>query len=212
MRIKRFFFVSICLLIFSTASLVAQNLGTDLTYYGFTEYDENGNKIYGKTFMGQEYFYEYNDDGKLSFWLNIDSKWGDETACSIEYDTKGRIIHEDYGYEEYTYEYDEENYTVQQKYRDGSLGWKYDCDTKWQRIHGKRGVMEWWAYFDSNGNETYNKDWQGIEIKYEYDSKGRLIHEISNNSGEFWYEYTFWDNGNVKLQKMYLVRTEETVG
>lgn len=149
MRIKKNFFVSICFLIFSIASLVAQNLGTDLTYYGFTEYDENGNKVYGKTFVGQEYFYEYNDDGKLSFWLNIDSKWGDETACSIEYDSKGRIIHEDYGYEEYT---------------------------------------------------------------YEYDSKGRIIHEISNNSGEFWYEYTFWDNGNVKLQKMYLVRTEETVG
>ena len=231
MNIKKALLALTLILIVSVASLAALDIGTDLTYYGFVDYNKDGLKTHSVDFGG-EYYWEYYLDGKLLSYIGIDYEWEDETGCSYKYDSKGRVIREDYGYEVYTYEYDDKNYTGQQKYRNGALGWKYDYDSNWRQIHAKRGVMEWWKEYDSNGNLIYWKDTdapdrryeydsngnliketQGSYITtYEYDSEGRLIHETTNYGNESIYEYSFWENGKVKERREYMVLSAEPVG
>lgn len=231
MTCKKSLFVLAFVLIFAVASLSALDLGTDLTYCGYVEYDENGWKIHSVDF-GAEYYWEYYPDGKIKSVFGIDYEWEEESESSYEYDSKGRLIREDLGYEVYTYVYDDKNFTGQQKYKDGALGWKYDYDSNWRQIHAKRGVMEWWKEFDSKGNLIYWKntdapdrryeyDSNGNRVKeiqgeyvttYEYDSAGRLIHETTNYGDESIYEYSFWENGNVKERREYMVLSAFPVG
>ena len=47
------------------------------------------------------------------------------------------------------------------------------------------------------------KDSDGFEKWYEYDSNGNQIHYKDNDGEEYWHEYTYWKNGKVKTKTEY---------
>lgn len=64
------------------------------------------------------------------------------------------------------------------------------------------------CYGDSDGTEGwYDHDENGNEIHYknngDYDARGNEIHFKNNHNREWWFEYTFHENGKVKTKKKF---------
>ncbi len=58
------------------------------------------------------------------------------------------------------------------------------------------------AEYDSKGNKIHHKasNWENW---WKYDSKGNLLHRRTNYNEEEFYEYTYWDNGNLKKENVF---------
>ncbi len=219
MNFKKIFIILLGTVLF-VSSLSAQYVGKEFIFSGLVEYDESGNKIHEKGEYSDCY-YEYDSEGHV-----IHSTISDEyedVENWFTYDDKGRLYGQRFEGGEYWFEYDEQNHQIIQ-HGNGDGNWVYDCDEKWNKLHGSNGVIQWWAKYDSNGNQILHRDMEGFVITYEYDSKnhltkkseynkyitnyeydpnGNLFRESSNYTSDVWYAYTYWSNGKVKSQRRF---------
>lgn len=73
-----------------------------------------------------------------------------------------------------------------------------------EKLHtGKEELHE----YDSMGHIIYDfyKDVDSCKTSsYEYDSEGRKVYQIDNKVDESWFEYEFYSNGSVKIQKEFI--------
>ena len=122
-------------------------------YYWVTtfKYDSRGNKIYSNM-DGREEWFAYDSHNNLIYsYEGEDEKW-----FEYEYDDNGNVTHKVSKY--YTMAYGETGY----RYRKA-----FNCRDEWYEYDKYNNVIH---YKDST---TFEK-W----YEYEYDSKGRIIHEI----------------------------------
>lgn len=130
------------------------NNKTSETFYSWVtifKYDSRGNKIYSNG-SGREEWFAYDSKNNLTYsYEGEDEKW-----FEYEYDTNGNIIHKVSKY--YTMAYGESGL----RYRKA-----FNCRDEWYEYDKYNNVIH---YKDST---TFEK-W----YEYEYDSKGRIVHEI----------------------------------
>lgn len=122
-------------------------------YYWVTtfKYDSRGNKIYSNM-DGREEWFAYDSHNNLIYsYEGEDEKW-----FEYEYDDNGNVTHKVSKY--YTMAYGETGY----RYRKA-----FNCRDEWFEYDKYNNVIH---YKDST---TFEK-W----YEYEYDSKGRIVHEI----------------------------------
>ena len=222
MNFKKIFIILLGTVLF-VSSLSAQYVGKEFIFSGLVEYDESGNKIHEKG-EESEVWLEYDENGNMthSKVADIYDDWATREYW-FTYDSEGKRIGERGADGEYSFEYDEQNHKIIE--HGGNRGnWVYDCDEKWNKLHGSNGVIQWWAKYDSNGNQILHRDMEGFVITYEYDSKnhltkkseynkyitnyeydpnGNLFRESSNYTSDVWYAYTYWSNGKVKSQRRF---------
>ncbi len=111
----------------------------------YSEYDKNGNVTYTERASGFKEWREYNSFGKLQHSKNTA---GDEVW--YEYDSKGNAL----------------SYKTQ-------LGDLFSCNFK----------------YDSKGNLILKEFSSGNTVTFEYNEKNLLIHEKDSNGMERWYDY-----------------------
>lgn len=164
-----------------------------VSYRDVYEYDEQGNRVKGASFDGEEqnytYTYEYDDNGKLIKEANI-TEGQQESATTYAYDAQGNLIEkiEYWGSAEdvrYTYVYDAQGNQIEE--------YKYDDGEEIHRV---------WSY-DEAGNpltldESYNGESSGQTV-FRYDDEGRLLDKVYCIDGEEYIEdtYTYDEQGRL---------------
>lgn len=188
------------------------------------EYDEYGNLIHTENSDGDEEFfesiYEYDSQGNVIYWKNDK---GDEKkyernnviykktkdGYEIWYDMNRKIIHTKGECEETWYEYDNYGNKVYEKSVDGELETTKNItyvyskngiviDSKCVRYsnnNDKRKDTYKWFKYDFNGDRIY---YLNEDDTYKYTNDGLLIYTKDSYDDENWYEYEFFENGNVK--------------
>ena len=159
-----------------------------LKYENTSEYDAAGRIIHLLTRAGNEEWFEYNNDGKMTFHK--------ETWDTEETDVKKDIEYK-------CYEYNDEGKLI------------YDKEVKEYEKSDKSSVKEehWYTpdgkllkYKYTRDEEKKHNDFSEYVELYEYDEKGLLIRELKDRWKENVTEYTYNENGNLLFK---IVRDEK---
>ena len=118
-----------------------------------------------------------------------------------EYDEEGKLIFEKWN-NGYTckYLYDENNNLTGTEQNNGITTLFLDVD--------ENNKIELWSdgRTKENGFETSYKSSSGLVSWNEYNEAGLLIYRKNNKADRYFFDYEFWENGNVKKRKNYKER------
>ena len=149
---------------------------SNLVFFDMKEYDRNGNLIF--------------------------EKWNDGFECKYFYDKNNKLISskQNTGITTQFIQLDEN--TILENWSDG-----------FQKVYvytNKKLVKEYYSedifteyFYDENGNEIYYKSSTGLISWNEYNDKNLLIYRKNSNGDQYFFDYEFWDNGNIKKRINY---------
>lgn len=143
---------------------------------------------------------EYDEEGKLFF-----EKWNDGYTCKYLYDENNNLAgtEQSTGITTLFLDVDENNKielwsdgrTKQYVYENGKLVKEFFSDKDYTEY-----------YYDENGFETSYKSSSGLVSWNEYNEDGLLIYRKNNKADRYFFDYEFWENGNIKKRKNYKER------
>lgn len=182
-------------------------------YETWYEYDSHGNIIYFKYSGGPEQWfeYEYDANGNKTYCARYDDHY-DNMYLTYEvwfyYDEQGRETHwkNSHGVESWC-KYDERGNKIYWMDYDCGIEYKYGYDESGKLIYeepvdcGWKNVYE----YDADGKKILDKCFEvrTEERWHDYDESGNILHSKSSLGLELWYEYEFWENGNIKQRVEY---------
>lgn len=221
--------ICICLiLVFVSSNVFAQQLGEkvykDITALGqkyskwfrvkeVAEYNEDGNKILERDYLGTETSYEYDGKNNLIHKksISIVTKLPLAVEFWYEYDTAGnktyQKINTGESIEEWWYQYDNRgniNYVRYKSGKDDIETW-FDNDNYGNHIqaNSSNNKTTIWQYeYDTSGKILYTLEVSGSLVWqnwYRYDANGNKIYEKNEYGQENWYDYN--DKGNIIYEK-----------
>lgn len=132
---------------------------------GVTEYryDENNLKVYEKNYNGSEIYYTYYESGLLESRESINGNTITEDV--YDYDEYGNVItHANISYKEGK---TPEDYTViRENYTDYEYEYDDNGNILCKRVFGNNESSEYVYEYDDEGNLIYEKDANGVWVKY----------------------------------------------
>lgn len=177
-------------------------------------FDINGQTVYKCVELSYEISFQYNSNGKL-----IKETSSDGPSTSYEYNAKGNLVKRTTpGDLIETFEYDSTGKMTSSERAVGPsfyiISYWYEYDYNGRLIYEKEDnpknpcIIEYTYMYDSKNNmicksskmTSYDteENSEAETIWYEYDTKGKLIHEKSQNN-ETWYDYD--SKGNLVHEK-----------
>lgn len=177
-----------------------------------TEWDSSGNIIHEINQNG-EYKNEYSLDGKLIHSVHTipkgkeESRWFDyDRNYEKKWDSNGNLIYKCYSSEKEIFEYNSDNklvYYLKEEKEDEKIS-KYEEWNEYSnevKVSSKNSNGEEYRY-NEEGKLFFYQDSDHDTYWYEFDAAGNPIHFKDYNCEE-WYEYEFFDNGNIKKKNCY---------
>lgn len=187
------------------------------------DFDEQYGLYSEETDYTEEY-YEYDSNEVLVLIKNSDRE------TSFKYDEKGNLVCIDYGIYKEIFKYNEAEKLISKKKtsKDGvgwdySINWdsngnciyeeisciseknEYKYDNNNNLIYQKNfshSIFNFEKHWNSNGQLFFYKDSDGNVYFCEQDENGNVTHYKGYDEEE-WYEYDFYDNGNVKTKRVF---------
>ncbi|MBO4533420.1 MAG: hypothetical protein J5726_06965 [Treponema sp.] len=149
---------------------------TDLVFFDSKEYDSNGNLIFEKWDDGYECKYFYDENNKL---VSSEQNTGITT--------------------EFFYMNDD---LVLEQWSDGMLKiYTYQNGKLIKENYSETAFTEY--FYDENGNEIYYTSSTGTTSWNEYNDDNLLIYRKNSKGEQYFFDYEFWDNGNIKKRINY---------
>ena len=140
---------------------------------------------------------EYDEEGKLIF-----EKWNNGYTCKYLYDENNNLTgtEQNNGITTLFLDVDENNKI--ELWSDGrTKHYVYENGKLIKEFFSEQDYTEY--YYDENGFETSYKSSSGLVSWNEYNEAGLLIYRKNNKADRYFFDYEFWENGNVKKRKNY---------